>query len=84
VKSPRRRFLGLSWLGWLNFLLLQWFFLRAFVQIAKTDPNEGSEVNAFGLLWAWPLTRWSFLPWSRVPRRVPEGTSRVLYAWRKK
>lgn len=28
LSAPTRRFWGLTWVGWLNFLVLRWFFVR--------------------------------------------------------
>jgi hypothetical protein len=28
IKSPRKTFLGFTWVGWLNIIILQWFFIR--------------------------------------------------------
>lgn len=28
MKKPKHKFLGRTWVGWLNILLLQWFFIR--------------------------------------------------------
>lgn len=45
----------MSWLGLLNFLLLQWFFVRlARVVDKRTGRTAGWRV----LRWPWPLTGW--------------------------
>jgi hypothetical protein len=28
MNAPHRRLFGLTWVGWLNFLVLRWFFVR--------------------------------------------------------
>ena len=37
MRKPSRRFLGLTWLGWLNFLIVQWFFVRVAAEL-KNSP----------------------------------------------
>lgn len=45
----------MSWVGWLNRLLLQWFFVR----LAYEVDDAGRKVN-FGILrWVWPTTGWT-------------------------
>jgi len=40
--------------GWLNFLLVQWFFFR----IVRVE-DECGKLKAVGILrWVWPLTGW--------------------------
>lgn len=63
VDGPRR-FLGFTWIGWLNFLLLQWFGVRLMWWFMRADDKR------IGLLFpVVPLTGWwtDFRP--RDPRR---------------
>lgn len=60
--GPMRRLLGLTWIGWLNFLVLRWFFVRLFY-VVESD----------GTISRWGLTKWVWpIPWS-TPRRVGGG-----------
>jgi hypothetical protein len=51
-----RRVLGLSWIGWLNTLVLQWFWVRLQLTIER---DGGSTTSSFQLLLpVAPLTGW--------------------------
>lgn len=45
--NPKRKFLGFTWVGWLNILLFQWLFVR----LAYGDRWRV-------LKWILPLTGW--------------------------
>jgi hypothetical protein len=46
--------LGNSWVGWLNIIILQWFFVRLFYQL-----KDNGEILGYGLLLpVVPLTGW--------------------------
>jgi len=47
MKNPTKTLFGLTWVGWLNFILLQWLFVR----LAYGD---GWHL----LLWPLPLRGW--------------------------
>ena len=47
MKYPKRKFLGKTWVGWLNILILQWFFIR----LAYGDKWRI-------LKWIYPMTGW--------------------------
>jgi hypothetical protein len=50
-----KKFLGLSWLGWLNFLVVQWFCVR----IARQYDAETNTAIGWGLVYfVLPLTGW--------------------------
>ena len=51
----RKKFLGHSWLGWLNYLILQWFFLR-FTEILYKDDSHMKWSFLWGVV---PLSGWS-------------------------
>jgi hypothetical protein len=56
-KEPRQRkaFLGYTWVGWLNIILLQWFFIRlAELQYTETGQHISWHI-AYGIV---PLTGW--------------------------
>lgn len=59
VESKFRVVLGMTWVGWLNYCLLQWFGLR----IAYRTTDDG-ELKLVRLMFAWPMTRW-YLSWRR-------------------
>lgn len=52
-----RKFLGLRWFGWLNFLILQWFGVRL-ARIA--DGADGRTLGWTWLRWVMPLSGWWF------------------------
>lgn len=45
---------GYSWVGWLNIVFLQWFFIRLFYSVSYQD-NVGSYGLIFPIV---PLTGW--------------------------
>jgi hypothetical protein len=50
-----KKFLGYSWLGWLNQLIIQWFFIRLQATLDDSRTNiEGLQIIGFIL----PLTGW--------------------------
>ena len=57
--SDLRRFLGLTWAGWLNFLVLQWIGLRL-VRVVELDDT----ITCWRIRWmpiwriGWSLPRW--------------------------
>jgi hypothetical protein len=58
-----RRFLGKSWLWWLNFCVLQWFFVRlARSQNVETGAHEGWVL----FRWPIPLTGWGSVGYTFV------------------
>lgn len=80
MRAPTRRWRGLTWVGWLNFIVLRWFFVRLtyevpidrFVtaaakdEIIKIDPSMRAR---------WSLSRWIWpTPWA-VLRYVGGGRS---------
>jgi len=67
----KKTFLGLSWVGWLNFLILQWFCVR----LAYIENTETKEVE--GYKWikgVAPLTGWSFTWWKEYTYLTKQGT----------
>lgn len=53
MRPPRRRLLGLTWVGWLNFLVLRWLLVRL---AYNSEPGRPVE---------WSLLRWYRpIPWS--------------------
>ncbi len=48
--------LGMSWVGWLNFLLLQWFGVR--LTWKPTVEDGGVVVRLHGAYLQWPLVGW--------------------------
>lgn len=53
--DSRRRLLGLTWIGWTNLLLLQWFGLRL---AAIVEPPDDTHVG-YTVKRRWPLAGWS-------------------------
>lgn len=51
--DDRRRMLGLTWIGWLNLVILQWTGHRL---AAKVDEHE--EHVGFAIRRWWPLSGW--------------------------
>lgn len=59
LRGPMRRVLGLTWVGWLNILLLRWFFVRLYYVV-----EQDNTVSGYGLhRWVWPFP-WA--SWKRV------------------
>lgn len=49
-----------TWVGWLNFLVLQWFFVRL-ARGSWTPPSYGDDYGHYQYSWitrVWPLTGW--------------------------
>lgn len=77
IRAPKRQFLGLTWLGWLNFAILQWVGLRVWIGVRENwwhDPRR-DRVEAMGVLFAVPLSGWHFL-------RTPRVYSRPILLWK--
>lgn len=56
--GPLRRFRGMTWVGWLNRLVLRWFFVRLAYRLEPDNTISG-----------WMLQRWFWpFPWSRMHR----------------
>ena len=54
MKYPDRRFFWFTWVGWINFLILQWLFVRIVGRF-----NERGQFAGWGLLGpVLPLTGW--------------------------
>ena len=58
LRGPMRRFLGLTWVGWLNRLVLRWFFVRLAYRVYSDNTFGGY----FLIRWVWPF------PWATVKR----------------
>lgn len=63
-----RTLLGMTWVGWLNFLLLQWFGLRLCWSPTVVEGRAVVRLRRLEFL-AWPLSRW-YWSW-RVEIVVP-------------
>lgn len=60
--GPMRRVLGLTWVGWLNRLILRWFCIRLHY-VVETD----NTISRWGVTrWVWPFPWGS---WKRIGRR---------------
>jgi hypothetical protein len=53
-----RRFLGFTWVGWANRLVLRWFFVRLAYVVEEDDSIVGWRL----LRWVWPF------PWANIKR----------------
>ena len=73
VPARFRQLLGMTWVGWLNFCVLQWLGLR----IEWTPTTEG-RIRIVRVRWAWPLTLW-YWSWRREVV-VPVLVSMVFWA----
>lgn len=49
-----KKFLGLSWIGWLNVLIIQWFFIR--ICYVLGDDGKPKSIGFLGMVI--PLTGW--------------------------
>ena len=64
IGFPRKRdpVFKMTWLGWLNFIVLQWFFVRlAYVRHVGKLTQSGFEKDRYSFGWikgVWPLTGW--------------------------
>lgn len=54
-REPLRRWRGLTWIGWVNRLVLRWIGLR--IEWACSG-NGDESVIGYGLVTAWPWSRW--------------------------
>lgn len=54
--DAQRRFLGLTKIGWLNLLVMQWFGTRLHAEVDRTE--RGDEIVCWGVRWALPLRWW--------------------------
>lgn len=77
MKYPTKRFFGLSWVGWLNVLILQWFFVR--LQGAFDEHEDGTTATYWALILpVIPLTGWwsNYVPGTRrevwIGKKAPE------------
>lgn len=71
MNYPTRKFLGWTWVGWLNILLFQWFWCR--LQAMVEDDNS---VKAWQLIApVAPLTGWytKYWPKNRHTIRLLKG-----------
>lgn len=59
VPAKFRLLLGMTWVGWLNFCVLQWIGLR----LAYRYMPDG-RIRVCGAFLAWPLTLW-YWSWRR-------------------
>jgi hypothetical protein len=54
MKAPKRKFLGKSWVGWLNIFILQWLFIR----LAYSINLNRQHTKYIILKWIVPTTGW--------------------------
>lgn len=54
--DDQRRAFGLTKVGWLNLILLQWFGWRLFADCDRTD--RGHLIVGWSVCRAWPLAAW--------------------------
>ena len=52
MKNVRKNYLGNTWLGWINILLFQWFFVR----LAE---EKGRKRRWVFIGFIWPTTGWN-------------------------
>ena len=53
--DDRRRLGGLTWIGWANVLVFQWFGVRL---VARCDDETGVHLGYDWWLGVWPLAKW--------------------------
>ena len=53
-RAALTRWRGLSWVGWLNYLVLRWFFFRL---TYKVDEETGERISGYYFSWV-PSWRW--------------------------
>lgn len=70
MRYPERSFLGYTWVGWLNIVLLQWFWLRLQGSIDNDRPTQWQIITPVA-----PLTGWRSNYWPKN-RRVLHLTKR--------
>ena len=54
MQTPQYKFFGESWVGWLNILILQWFFIR----LAYSINLNNQHTKYLILKWIVPTTGW--------------------------
>lgn len=67
LRYPTARVLGFSWVGWLNFLVLQWLCVRL---QGEVDLDDGATKWAF-IGPVLPLTGWWSRYWPKKRREFP-------------
>lgn len=65
--GPLRRFLGLTWVGWLNMLVLQWFCVRLVYHVEDNNTISG----------------WSYCFMLPLSRKAPGKLRRLTRQYRK-
>lgn len=73
MKYPTKRIFGKTWMGWLNFIVLQWFFIRL---QGCVESKECLVLNAWDIRFTLPLTGW----WSDY---LPRGIYFTIYTFKK-
>lgn len=54
INYPKKKLFGKTWVGWLNFLLIQWFFIRI-----QGEVNTDYTQTKWSILhWVVPLSGW--------------------------
>jgi len=57
---------NMTWLGILNYYILQWFFIR----LAKVvDTKTGKIEKWFILKWVFPFSGWNGKPWKYIGKK---------------
>ncbi len=69
LPGPLRRWRGLSWVGWLNRLVLRWFFVRL-GYVVESD-NTISKYFLHRWVWPFPWSRWKRIGASTSPESAP-------------
>lgn len=68
MKYPSRTILGLTWIGWLNFMIFQWLGIRLQGVVRSRDDMTISKLQIrWGHL---PLTGWWSGYWPRGDREI--------------
>lgn len=71
-----RRFLGLTWCGWLNFVILQWTGFR----LQRVVEGDDAEIIGWRIAWHPPWRHGWTLPRFRKPRPLPPALAgRAVY-----
>lgn len=61
IKLPKKRYFGMTWLGWIN-IVLQFLFIR----LAFCGDSDKRTAHSAGILFgAFPLTGWSWSPFKK-------------------
>ena len=58
MKYPNRKFLGFTWVGWLNRLVVQWFWCRLQGEVEDDGTTKWQVITPVAPLTGWRTSYW--------------------------